>query len=225
MGVSDQRTPAPVKVICLGLGRTGTTSLSGALDILGLGPCYHTGVIISQGKSDFDAWIKISDGPATPEAFDAIFQGYHVVLDCPSALFPGELYEAYPDAKFILTTREPDKWVTSTQNTIFKGIEMMLKLENLPPTQESMRTWYSDHFLKKFCGPDALTNPRRIILEHNEKVKGIIPEDKLLVYQVGEGWTRLCQFLEVDLPSVPFPHLNDSESFCKVFLRESSEDV
>jgi len=102
---------------------------------------------------------------------------------------------------------------------------MLVKLENPTPIQESIRTWHCDHLLKKFYGPDALTNPRRIILEHIEKVKGIIPEEKLLVYQVGEGWTRLCQFLEVDLPSVPFPHLNDSETFNKVVLKELSKDV
>jgi len=220
MSVSDMRTPAPVKVICLGLSRTGTTSLSEALEILGHGPCYHTYSIVRKGKNDFDAWFKISDGPATPEAFDAILQGYHAVLDQPPALFPGELYAAYPDARFILTTRDPDKWATSAKNTIFAAIELTRKMENRPPIEESFRTWHRDHLLKKFYGPDAFANPKRIILEHNEKVKRIIPEEKLLVYQVGEGWTRLCQFLEVDVPSVPFPHLNDSESFGNVVLKQ-----
>ncbi|KAF8513442.1 hypothetical protein BU17DRAFT_53283, partial [Hysterangium stoloniferum] len=137
--------------------------------------------------------------PATPEQFDMILQGYHAVLDQPAALFPGELYEAYPDAKFILTTRDPDKWVTSTQKTIFPAIELMQQMEpeDRTPLEEFFVIWHRDHVLKKFYSQDAFTNSKRIILEHNEKVKRIVPEEKLLVYEVGEGWTRLCQFLEV----------------------------
>ncbi|KAF8518824.1 hypothetical protein BU17DRAFT_90610 [Hysterangium stoloniferum] len=160
-------------------------------------------------------------GPATPEQFDTIFQGYHAVLDQPAALFPDELYAAYPDAKFILTTRDPDKWATSTQNTIFAGVELLWQIEpeDRTPLQEFLATWHRDHVLKKFHGQYAFTTPQRIILEHNEKVKRVVPEEKLLVYEVGEGWTRLCQFLEVDAPSVPFPRLNDSESFSNTVLK------
>ncbi|KAF8498877.1 hypothetical protein BU17DRAFT_59255, partial [Hysterangium stoloniferum] len=159
--------------------------------------------------------------------FDTILQGYHAVLDQPPALFPGELYAAYPDAKFILTTRDPDKWATSAQKTIFAAIELLRQIEpeDRTPIQELFRTWHRDHLLKKFYGQDAFTNPKRIILEHNEKVKRIVHEEKLLVYEVGEGWTRLCQFLEVDAPSVPFPRLNDSESFGNVVLKGLSKDV
>jgi len=218
MSISNIRTPAPVQIICLGLSRTGTTSLSEALDILGFGPCYHTYSIIIKGKTDFDAWFKISDGLSTPEEFDAIFQGYHAVLDEPAAHFPGELYAAYPDAKFILTTRDPDKWVTSVQNTIFPTIGLVQKMKDRTPVNEFFLTWFRDHLLKKFYGPDTFTNPKRIILEHNENVERIIPEDKLLVYQVGEGWARLCQFLNVDVPHAPFPRLNDSESWRNIVL-------
>ncbi|KAF8520135.1 hypothetical protein BU17DRAFT_8866, partial [Hysterangium stoloniferum] len=174
------------------------TSLSEALDILGFGPCYHTHSPVREGKNDSDAWFKISDGMSTPEQFDMILQGYHAVLDQPAALFPGELYEAYPNAKFILTTRDPDKWVTSAQKTIFPAIELMRQMEpeDQTPLEEFFRFVFSYwNTVKKFYGQDAFTNPKRIILEHNEKVKRIVPEEKLLVYEVGEGWTRLCQFL------------------------------
>ncbi|KAF8520136.1 hypothetical protein BU17DRAFT_89109 [Hysterangium stoloniferum] len=181
----------------------------------------HKSQLIRNGQTDFDAWFEISDGPATPEKFDTIFQGYHAVLDQPAALFPGELYAAYPDAKFILTTRDPDKWVTSVQTTIFTAVELLqhMEPEDRTPLQEFFVIWHRDHVLKKFHGHDAFTNPKPIILEHNENVKRIVPEEKLLVYEVGEGWTKLCQFLEVDAPSVPFPRLNDSESFTNVVIK------
>ena len=39
-------------------------------------------------------------------------------------------------------------------------------------------------------------------------LKGLVPEKQLLVYQVGEGWERLCDFLGKDVPDVAFPHEN-----------------
>lgn len=39
-----------------------------------------------------------------------------------------------------------------------------------------------------------------------------IAPDRLLVYRVGEGWDRLCEFLEVPVPDQPFPRINDGGS-------------
>ena len=36
----------------------------------------------------------------------------------------------------------------------------------------------------------------------------MVPSSHLLVYKVGEGWDRLCHFLELQVPTVPFPHEN-----------------
>ena len=43
---------------------------------------------------------------------------------------------------------------------------------------------------------------------HNAAVKALVPPSQLLVYRVGEGWDRLCHFLEAEIPAVPFPHEN-----------------
>jgi hypothetical protein len=51
---------------------------------------------------------------------------------------------------------------------------------------------------------------------HNEEVKEYVPANRLLVYEVKEGWGPLCEFLEVEAPEDrPFPHLNDTDSFRK----------
>ncbi|MPZ64218.1 MAG: hypothetical protein GEU83_01380 [Pseudonocardiaceae bacterium] len=47
----------------------------------------------------------------------------------------------------------------------------------------------------------------RIFAEHNEAVQRAVPSDRLLVYQVEEGWPPLCDFLGVDGPAEPFPHI------------------
>lgn len=53
--------------------------------------------------------------------------------------------------------------------------------------------------------------------EHNEDVKRTVPPEKLLVFSVKEGWAPLCEFLDVPVPDEPFPHVNDRQSFKKMY--------
>ncbi len=48
---------------------------------------------------------------------------------------------------------------------------------------------------------------------HNEEVMRTIPKERLLVYEVSEGWPPLCQFLDVPVPDAPFPRTNSTENF------------
>ena len=48
---------------------------------------------------------------------------------------------------------------------------------------------------------------------HNDAVRATIDSERLLVWQVGEGWEPLCEFLEVPVPDEPLPHANDAETF------------
>ena len=63
--------------------------------------------------------------------------------------------------------------------------------------------------------PIRLFPPQSVWLDqyrrHNAAVKALVPPSNLLVYKVGEGWERLCQFLELEVPSVPFPHENKAD--------------
>ena len=58
-----------------------------------------------------------------------------------------------------------------------------------------------------------------IFNKHIQEVKAHVPPDKLLVYDVSEGWGPLCKFLGVKEPVVPLPHLNKKENF-KAMLGE-----
>jgi hypothetical protein len=51
-----------------------------------------------------------------------------------------------------------------------------------------------------------------ILEQHNEQVKRHVPPEKLLVYDVKQGWGPLCEFLGVPEPDEPFPHLNDAST-------------
>ena len=48
---------------------------------------------------------------------------------------------------------------------------------------------------------------------HYEGVRSAIPEDRMLEWDIKEGWEPLCSFLGVDVPDEPFPHLNDTAAF------------
>jgi hypothetical protein len=58
--------------------------------------------------------------------------------------------------------------------------------------------------------PEALIEG---FVAHNEEVKRIVPPERLLVWEVTEGWEPLCSFLGVDVPDVPLPHANDRATF------------
>lgn len=49
---------------------------------------------------------------------------------------------------------------------------------------------------------------------HESWTKSVIatcPKDKLLIFDVKQGWEPLCKFLGKPVPNVPFPNVNDSK--------------
>ena len=216
-----------LEIIGAGFGRTGTMSLKVALEELGFGPCYHMTEVFANSKH-VELWEAAARGE--PLDWGEVFRNYRATVDWPGAAFYEELMERYPDAKVILTVRDPERWYESARNTIY-GIQ---KTATSPifslgalfvPRMKRMRraalmaadlAW-EDMF-------DGRFEDRRHAIEMferwNEGVKERVPLDKLLVYEVKEGWGPLCEFLGVDVPKAkPFPHLNDSESFQKMIRR------
>src|SRR5919199_3150253 len=105
-----------LEVIGAGFGRTGTMSLKVALEELGFGPCYHMTEVFANPKH-----VKFWEAAARGEPVDweELFRGYRSSVDWPGAAFYEELMERYPDAKVILTVRDPDRWYESALNTIY----------------------------------------------------------------------------------------------------------
>jgi Sulfotransferase domain len=69
--------------------------------------------------------------------------------------------------------------------------------------------------LRRFCpqGVDDRAAAIAAFERHNRHVQQRVPPDRLLVYEVREGWEPLCRFLGVAVPAIPFPHLNDRLEF------------
>ncbi len=197
-----------LKVIGAGFGRTGTMSLKLALEHLGFGPCYHMTEVFKNPAAP-GWWIDAADGH--PD-WERIFEGYQSTVDWPNATFYAELAEAYPEAKVILTERDPEAWFRSTQATIFSR----------PPSPGSDKPF--DRMMGKVIARlfDWDLHDHDKVIEvfnrHNAEVRRTIPADRLLVYDVAQGWKPLCGFLGVPIPAEPLPHVNTTEAFQKEHL-------
>ena len=194
-----------LKVIGAGYGRTGTMSLKLALDQLGFGPCYHMVEVFKNPQAP-GLWYEAAQDPAHAD-WENIFQGYQATVDWPNATYWQELAEAYPDAKVILTERDPDEWFASTQATIFKN--------DIPegvdePFPKMVRKVVASLFDYRMHDRDHLIS---VFKAHNAKVRATIPAERLLVYEVAQGWTPLCDFLGVPVPAGPMPQVNSREEF------------
>jgi hypothetical protein len=123
----------------------------------------------------------------------------------------------------ILTVRDPDGWYDSARATIY-GIGQAatsplfrLLAQALLPVRRflSVRPMidavvWQGTFDGRF---EDRQHAIRTFHEWNGRVREHVPADRLLVYQVSEGWRPLCRFLDRPVPDTPFPHLNDAETF------------
>jgi len=192
-----------LKVIGSGLGRTGTLSTKLALEALGFGPTHHMVEVFMHPQS-VPLWVDAWDGKAQ---WDAIFDGYGSMVDHPGCSFWRELMAHYPDAKVLHTVRDPDKWFDSTQATIFNP-DRPPPPEGTPmrPFFDRLTGWYGGDMHDRAFMTDFF---RR----HTEAVIAGVPKDRLLVFQVSDGWAPLCEFLGVETPDTPFPRENSADDF------------
>lgn len=195
-------------VIGAGVGRTGTYSLKLAINRLGFGPCHHMEAVLQDMSTQVPLWNAALNGQ--PD-WQALYDGFESAVDWPTARFFRELLEAYPSAKFVLTVRSPDSWVDSFSATIF---EFIARRDQESPERREWLLMAKDvieatGFVE---GLDA-AGLRDAFVAHNEAVKSTIPAERLLVFEVKEGWEPLCQFLEAPVPDEPFPRTNHREEF------------
>jgi len=217
-----------VKVIGAGFGRTGTASLKAALEELGFGPCYHMYEVFEHPEHA-DFWKAAWRGEAVD--WDEVLGGYEATTDWPACTFYEQLMERYPDAKVLLSVRDPEQWYESTRNTIYAlvrignrspftrlgfGLLLLFKFGafNMRPLQITefiVERTFEGNFEDKHHAMEVFTR-------HNEEVKRRVPKERLLVHEVKEGWGPLCEFLGVEEPDKPFPRLNDAAEIQRLIL-------
>ncbi|KAI9719836.1 MAG: hypothetical protein M1828_006057 [Chrysothrix sp. TS-e1954] len=209
-----------MRVLVLGMCRTGTASMWEALKMLGYVDCYHM-MNLMIDPSDNDMWLDAINGkyfggkPFGREEWDMLLGHCQAVCDFPACAFAPELIAAYPDAKVILTNRPIDAWYQSCIGTIRNSMTSpLLYLMGFFDT-EVMGKWtpMTRALFKGVFDNDFEKNGIQVYQDQYNLVRSIVPKDRLLDYQVGEGWDRVCEFLEVPKPSVPYPNTNEAAAF------------
>jgi hypothetical protein len=221
-------TPSPtLAVIGAGFGRTGTLSLREALVRLGFDPCDHM-LENFEHPERFALWNDAVERKrrGVPIDWRPLLSGYRAIVDWPGAWFWQELVATHPRAKVILTVRDPDRWHESSLATIFgvraRADESLLAraaIRLLGAAIPGMRQGFQvvDDVIWEgtFGGRFAdREHALRVYADHIRDVQETVPADRLLVFDVKQGWEPLCAFLDVPEPEgEPFPHVNDAESF------------
>ena len=199
-----------LKVIGAGLGRTSTMSLKFALEKLLGGPCYHMVELFEHLEEHLPYW----EGAARNEAveWDKVFDGFITAVDEPVSTRWQSITEYYPDALVILSVRDPDSWWKSANETIFQVKQR--PRESMSPARQRwldmIMTIYDTQY------PDGFTDSRAAkasFVAHNERVRQAIPPERLLIWDVSQGWEPICEALGLPVPDEPFPRSNSTAEF------------
>lgn len=209
-----------MKVIGAGFGRTGTLSLKVALEELGFGPCYHMTEVFDHPEH-VKHWEAAWRGD--PVNWDELIGAYEATTDWPACAFYEELMERYPNAKVLLSVREPEQWYESTLNTIYRISEIISGsplsrvvfsfVGLIVPGVRRIGRMNDEIIWQGTFGGEFENRQHAINVfeQHNEQVQRRVPKDRLLVYEVKQGWAPLCEFLGIEEPEGPFPRLNDTK--------------
>ncbi|KAJ7289578.1 P-loop containing nucleoside triphosphate hydrolase protein [Mycena rebaudengoi] len=214
----------PMKVLVLGFCRTGTASMRTALEILEYKDVHHM-MVVFNNPLETAMWTEATDAkffgkgkPYGRKEWDQLLGHCQAITDLPSLLFAEELVSAYPDAKVILTNRDPEEWWSSFNRTIITiwcsrrvRLAEWLDPQHLGRVMPLARRVSSALF--ECDDAVSVTRERAIAryVQHYDNVRHMVPKERLLEYRVGEGWERLCAFLGHDVPGVEFPRINDSK--------------
>jgi Sulfotransferase domain len=238
---ADGRSHHPLKALCLGLPRTGTTSLAAALSLLGL----HN---VHQGSTmpwkDFDFFDGAADssfpnlptyngrGGLTREEWGALYAPCEAVIE-PAGLFARQLLEVYPEAKVIVTKRPYEIWAASFDQAILRPIfPPFVPVALLQFAQSFLRykVWsaISKMILGKFGAQDyrgVKARLRDVYDEHHAMLRELVPAENLLEFDVAEGWEPLCRFLEAPVPEAEFPKVNDRHKMREIQKHEVRQNT
>ena len=209
-----------MKIICAGLEKTGTKSITKALR--------HLGFIVFDWEEqtfDFlDHWVDVFKNGAQPDV-KRVYQNADAVVDFPGNFFLEEILEAFPDGKVDLSEREKDSWIKSAVNQlqVINAVKSREFYRMLSPTTRKMYFVLDSYITTVFgsTNPSSTCVSRKRYRIHNHRVKSLVPPGKLLVYNVKQGWKPLSDFLACEVPTVAFPHENIKGEITEALLSET----
>lgn len=171
------------KVFVIGLQRTGTTSLGAALEQLGYCVCGAVG----------NWWPEI--GEQIDNLAHRVAPHYDAFQDNPWPMVYRAMANEYPDSKYILTTRETASWIDSMRYYFEDGFS--------PFERWYYGTWSIAELTDKQL-------EKRLLHHQDLVIRFFMPQpERLLFFHLGrDGWRKLSNFLNCEMPNELFPHLN-----------------
>lgn len=218
---ADEEDQTSIQIVGLGLGRTGTTSLAMALEILG-----YTVIHDDEQPELTDVWDFWEDEDIDIDEVHEILglRGYNATFKTANYGWVAK----QEDVKAILTVRDnADKYVDSWMAAApFIDILKSAPYKWMPTVEVLLPSLELEYMNETTGGNPELYLDRDSLKEnynaYNSRVQEAIPEERLLTFNLKEGWKPLCEFLDVPVPEgIPFPHVHtraklDGEMF---FLR------
>jgi hypothetical protein len=207
-----------MKLIGAGLPRTATSSQKAAMDVLGLDPCYHMQNVFA----DLDEAVKWRAALDSVAALEDVVAGSVSVIDWPGTYHWRTLMDIYPDAKVMLSVRSGESWARSMQQTIWGMLwgDGLLGHVTRVHTDVDPRYAFYIETMKTMWRRAGLADERSTVASmasameaYNRHVIETVPAERLLVWQIGDGWEPICAFMGLPVPAQPFPHINDSAGF------------
>ncbi|KAH7313590.1 hypothetical protein B0I35DRAFT_276090 [Stachybotrys elegans] len=231
-----------MKVLAMGLPRTGTASMAKALEILGYQGVYH-GIKAIDTPQDWVVFSRAADAtfpslptytgkPFTQEDWEELYRNCEATTDLAS-VFGKSLTSTYPNAKVVLVIRDYDKWYKSIDEMVLKQlwgpladfsvnyVEWVLGSQAGPASRKLMLG-----FFQAKDADEARRNARAAYDRHHKEIQEAVPQEQLLVYHLGDGWEPLCKFLDKPVPEgVEFPWVNEAEMLRKTITDKAKRDM
>ncbi|KAF7304529.1 hypothetical protein HMN09_00855500 [Mycena chlorophos] len=211
-----------MQVLVLGYPRTGTSSIRDALQILGYSEVHHM-LSAFVNPPEAEMWLEALEAKERGEIWgreqwDSLLGHCQAVTDAPSVCFSEALIATYPDAKVVLTNRDPDRWWGSFSTTILPGMQSRWYglTAYLDPQVSGRLVPMTRRVVSALLGDLAtLTEDRAktAFNDHYERIRALVPKERLLEYEVSQGWEPLCEFLGRGVPKEAFPRVNDAAQF------------
>ncbi|KAH8725376.1 hypothetical protein GQ44DRAFT_707000 [Phaeosphaeriaceae sp. PMI808] len=220
----------PMRILVLGMCRTGTTSIAVALRKLGYTPHQMREVLLN--PKELALWEEAinvtllaprdrpvkhqTQSPYGKSEFDKLLADYDVVMDLPGCVFAKELIEAYPEAKVILTTRDYTAWEQSMQESIWClctwrlfALARYFGITEMAPLMRLIHSVFRVHNGNTYGGPQTSA----AFEKHYATVRSLVPEDRLLEINPDDTtWDPVCTFLNRKVPKEAYPKMHEEKA-------------
>lgn len=203
-----------LSLIGAGFGRTGTKSTKLALETLGYGPCHHMEEVFTN-QDQLPHWRAAVDEQAVD--WERAFAGYRSAIDWPSTHYWRELADYYPQAKVLLSVRPAEVWWNSFSGTIAKLLEIR---ESVPDDYVRSILDMANKMIAEQTFGNEMRDKKSALIAFQKRIDDVsqaIPAERLLVFDVAQGWEPLCEFLDLPVPREDFPKTNSREEFWETF--------